>query len=231
MSNKTITTQRIENMISGHFSKTGNFIAYEVQFGFHPQQAEYADCAIYNTDKILTCFEIKVSKSDFRSKAKKTFVGHKNYYAMPLELYKEVKDEIPEEIGVYAYSPKQYLPKYDYLPCSFECVKKGKKVKCELDENTILWSFIRSRCNSTSKDVASRTKVSNKLLNTIHNHLEVIDDNDKKVDLNKLNRNRSRFKKDEYFVSLLVSSDSNNGNDFYTIFDFIVNYVRESDYD
>lgn len=31
------------------------------------------------------------------------FVGHCNYYAMPLALYKKVKDEIPDGIGVLLY--------------------------------------------------------------------------------------------------------------------------------
>lgn len=49
------------------------------------------------------CYEIKVSKADFYSKSKVTFVGNLNYYVMPIELYREVKQDIPAGIGVLVY--------------------------------------------------------------------------------------------------------------------------------
>lgn len=52
----------------------------------------------------IICFEIKVTKSDFHSQHGHNFVGNLNYYVMPLDLYKEVKDEIPEHIGVVTYN-------------------------------------------------------------------------------------------------------------------------------
>ena len=51
----------------------------------------------------VICFEIKVTKSDFHSKHGHNFVGNLNYYVMPYQLYKEVKDEIPEGIGCVTY--------------------------------------------------------------------------------------------------------------------------------
>lgn len=61
---------------------------------------------------IFRCYEIKVSKADFHSKAAKSFVGHYNYYVLTRELYNQVKEEIPDWIGVYVG---------DY------CAKKAKK--------------------------------------------------------------------------------------------------------
>lgn len=56
------------------------------------------------TQKILiTSFEIKVSKSDFKSKHGHNHVCNLNYYAMPKELYPQVQDLIPEGIGVLVY--------------------------------------------------------------------------------------------------------------------------------
>ena len=52
----------------------------------------------------VICFEIKVSKADFHSNHGHNFIGNLNYYVMPLELYKEVADEIPSEIGCIAFS-------------------------------------------------------------------------------------------------------------------------------
>lgn len=52
---------------------------------------------------LTTCFELKISKADFKSKNGHNFVGNKNYYVIPKELYEKVKDLIPEGIGVIFY--------------------------------------------------------------------------------------------------------------------------------
>ncbi|HBF75881.1 MAG TPA: hypothetical protein DDW71_11585, partial [Lactobacillus sp.] len=49
------------------------------------------------------CYELKVTKSDFHSHAKLSFIGNYNYFVLPLSLYQEVADEIPAEIGVLSY--------------------------------------------------------------------------------------------------------------------------------
>ena len=58
---------------------------------------------LYTLDAVITCVEIKISVSDFHSAHGHNFVGHCNYYAMPTEVYKKVKGEIPEDIGVLLY--------------------------------------------------------------------------------------------------------------------------------
>lgn len=59
----------------------------------------------------VICFEIKISKSDFHTSHGHNFVGNLNYYVMPINLYKEVQDEIPPEIGciVLLNSDKQNM--------------------------------------------------------------------------------------------------------------------------
>ena len=52
---------------------------------------------------LVTCYEIKVSKSDFRSKNGHNFVGNCNYYIIPNELYAAVVDLVPEDIGIILY--------------------------------------------------------------------------------------------------------------------------------
>lgn len=54
-------------------------------------------------DVLIACYEIKISKSDFKSKHGHNFVGNANYYVMPKALYEEVKDQIPDDIGVILY--------------------------------------------------------------------------------------------------------------------------------
>ena len=60
------------------------------------------------TPKILiTCFEIKISEADFKSKNGHNFVGNLNYYVVPYDLYKEINSFVPEEIGIITYSQKR----------------------------------------------------------------------------------------------------------------------------
>lgn len=51
------------------------------------------------------CYELKATKSDFHSKAKLSFIGHYNYFVLPLQLYQAVATEIPAGIGVLIYRP------------------------------------------------------------------------------------------------------------------------------
>ena len=94
-------------------------------------QTEICDFMTYEQNKdVFRCFEIKVSKSDFHSKAKKTFVGNYNYYVMPKDLYEQVKGEIPKDIGV--------LDEY----CN--CIKKPKKRELVYEKEKLLVSMLKS---------------------------------------------------------------------------------------
>lgn len=50
-----------------------------------------------------TCFEIKISKSDFKSKNGHNFVGNFNYYVVPKELYPEIVELVPDDVGIIVY--------------------------------------------------------------------------------------------------------------------------------
>ncbi|MCD8308912.1 MAG: hypothetical protein LUD19_03575 [Clostridia bacterium] len=52
---------------------------------------------------LLTCFEIKVTKSDFKSDHGHNHVGNLNYYAVPEEIYKEIEPLVPKDIGILVY--------------------------------------------------------------------------------------------------------------------------------
>lgn len=94
----------------------------------------------YDTKGIWRCYEIKISKSDFHSKAHNTFIGHYNYYVMTQELYEQVKDEIPKHIGVYVKGV---------------CRKKAKRQELGVDEQTLKNSMIRSLCREVQKKFMS----------------------------------------------------------------------------
>lgn len=69
----------------------------------------------------LTIVEIKVTKADFKSINGHNLMGHYNYYAMPLKLYNEVKEDIPSYVGVIV--PKKGKSK------GIEIVKKARNTK------------------------------------------------------------------------------------------------------
>lgn len=54
---------------------------------------------------IFTCYEIKSCKADFNSGFGKNFIAEKNYLVMPMKTYKEVMNEIPQEVGVLCPVP------------------------------------------------------------------------------------------------------------------------------
>ena len=81
-----------------------------------------------------------MSKSDFHSKAKLTFVGHYNYFVLTNELYEEVKDEVPNHIGVYI---------------SGSLIKRAKKQELGVDEQILKDSMIRSLYRESEKILKS----------------------------------------------------------------------------
>lgn len=99
------------------------------------------DYITYDTKGIWRCYEIKVSKSDFYSPAKVSFVGHYNYYVMPKELYEEVKGDIPLHVGVIVNGNWT--------------VKRPKKQKLQVSENVLKDSMIRSLYREVEKSIRS----------------------------------------------------------------------------
>lgn len=142
---KTVRTRDMETRLMRSFYKMNTFCCLEVGIVFKVKrphkrnpnylvtryQTEICDFMTYEQNKdIFRCFEIKVSKSDFHSRAKKTFVGNYNYYVMPRDLYEQVKEEIPKDIGV--------LDEY----CN--CIKKPKKGELVYEKEKLLVSMLKS---------------------------------------------------------------------------------------
>ena len=142
---KTELTKQIEQLLMRNNYKMNCFNCLEVGIVFKVKrpherfpehivtryETEICDFMQYDQSKdIFRCYEIKVSKKDFYSKCKKTFVGNYNYYAMPKELYEEVKQDIPDYVGV--------VDKLGF------CLKKPKKVELKVDKEKLLVSMIKS---------------------------------------------------------------------------------------
>ncbi len=124
---KTKETLYLEDRIYSATKKQGVFCCFEVTIGWWGK--ERVDYLTYDTKGIWRCYEIKVSLSDFHSKAAKTFVGHFNYFVLTRELYEKVQAEIPDGIGVYVGG---------------ECVRRAKRKPLGVEENILFQSMVRS---------------------------------------------------------------------------------------
>lgn len=136
---ETELTKQLKIKLWNTINNQGVFTCFEVTIGWFGH--ERVDMMSYDTKGIWRCFELKISKSDFHSKAHNTFIGHYNYYVMPKVLYDEVKDEIPMNIGVWVDG--------NY------CIKKAKKQNLLIDEQILKDSMIRSLCRDVNKQVQS----------------------------------------------------------------------------
>lgn len=111
--------------------KLGTFCVFECQIGLYNR--EMVDCISIDMKNIVKCFEIKVTKSDFHSEHGHNFMGNYNYYVMPIELYKQVNKEIPEDIGVLVPKNKTLIS-----------VKRAKKMKNKYSKKEIKFYIFRS---------------------------------------------------------------------------------------
>lgn len=82
----------------------------------------------------FTCFEVKSSVDDFRSKNGHNMIGDYNYYVMPEDVYEQVKSEIHHKIGVYV--PDEYN--------GIRCIKKAKRQDREYSMPLLLLMMFRS---------------------------------------------------------------------------------------
>lgn len=122
---KTQQTINLEKELYSNTAKQGVFGCFEVTIGWFGK--ERVDYITMDTKEIFRCYEIKVSKADFYSKANKTFLGDFNYYVMPDELYEQVKHDIPFHIGVHNGK---------------RCIKNAKKQEVDNETKSMLKSYI-----------------------------------------------------------------------------------------
>ena len=104
---------------------------------------ERVDLLSYDTKGTWRFYELKVTRSDFYSKHAHTFKGHLNYFVMPHELYVNVKDDIPTNIGVWT-AREQY-------PHFCDCVKKAKRQPLGIDEDNLKFAFMQALSREHAK--------------------------------------------------------------------------------
>jgi len=130
---KTQATLEIEKSLYVHCKSLGEYGCFEMTVGFARHRVDYGDQLVdfitMDSKGIFRAYEIKVSKSDFHSRCAKSFIGHFNYYAMPMGLYEQVREEIPSYVGVW---------------CDGVIVKKPKRVDPSVDPFVLAISMVRS---------------------------------------------------------------------------------------
>lgn len=107
------------------------------------------------------CYELKVTKNDFHSKAKLSFIGNYNYFVLPQKLYEEVAAEIPSHIGVLIYrafdkKAVELAPQTLRAPGFLTVAKKAQYQDLQVDEKKLTSHFVASLFREVDK--AKRVK-------------------------------------------------------------------------
>ena len=107
------------------------------------------------------CYELKVTKADFHSKAKLSFIGHYNYFVLPQQLYLEVQSEIPDHIGVLIYRAfdqraLELAPQPLRTPGFLTVAKKAQRQYLQVEQTPLISHFITSLFREVDK--AKRVK-------------------------------------------------------------------------
>lgn len=121
--NRSETTKFLSDLlIKEKFTGIGKYWASEVSIDYGTTDVKRVDFMqfepvnqvhVSGIEKgIFTCYEVKSCKDDFNSGFGRNFIGEKNYFVMPMSLYKEVIHEIPHNIGVLVTIP-EYADKHD----------------------------------------------------------------------------------------------------------------------
>lgn len=143
---KSETTKTLEKLLEDRFNTRNDFYVFECTLGWYGR--EIIDCICYNCQRETICYEIKSSVSDFHSKATHTFIGNKNYYVMPRDVYEKVKSEIPKHVGVLIPIKHTWeLKRKDLFEDGFDMlgiIKNASKVELKADKEVILSSMLRS---------------------------------------------------------------------------------------
>ena len=143
---KTEETKAIENALRNESRHKRIYGCSEVTIGFQKSGHgnEIVDYISMDSSGIFRCYEIKVSESDLKSGAKKSFYGHYNYLVVTDMLYERIEvdkswdDYIQTTVGIIS------AKNYDGL-VSFTSRRKAKKQSLNHETEVMLKdSMIRS---------------------------------------------------------------------------------------
>ena len=115
MERKKITEFLGNLLVREKFSGLGKYWSREVTLDYTTSDIRRIDflqfvpinTSVSGIEKgIFVCYEVKSCKADFNSGFGKNFIGEKNYFVMPMSVYKEVVQDIPWEVGVFTPIPR-----------------------------------------------------------------------------------------------------------------------------
>lgn len=154
---KTELTKELETTLYQYCYEQQAYVVEEVSM---PDNKGIVDTLSYQqlTDGSVEwrCFELKVTKTDFHSKAKLSFIGNYNYFVLPQKLYQEVAEEIPSHIGVLIYRSfdKRALdlaPQTLRAPGFLTVAKKAQYQDLQVDEKQLTSHFVASLFREVDK--------------------------------------------------------------------------------
>jgi hypothetical protein len=99
-----MNTKQITHLFYKFLDKKGVYVCTEATIPLMVngvERKQRVDIMSYDYKNIWRCYEIKMSKIDFKSKASHSFHGNYNYYVIPNKLYDAIKNDVPKGIGVY----------------------------------------------------------------------------------------------------------------------------------
>lgn len=117
----------LENALIDETRDSGIYGCEEITIGFanNGHGDEVVDFMTMDSKGIIKCYELKVTKQDLKSKAKKSWYGNYNYLVTTAELYEKIDnwdDYIPNDIGIIV-GRLNYIGKM-YLSVERKCKKK-----------------------------------------------------------------------------------------------------------
>lgn len=141
---KTPLTIEMETSLYQYCIEQGGIVVEEVTMPDDHGIVDTLSCLTkFDGTREWRCYELKVSKADFRSTAKLSFVGNYNYFVLPQKLFDEVKAEIPTGIGVLVYRPYGIA---EEMPAS------GTFIRSKIyKQKSTLYSKIMRICDKSSK--------------------------------------------------------------------------------
>lgn len=154
---KTKLTKELEATLYQYCLEQGSYVVEEVSM---PDKKGIVDTLSYqqltNGQIEWRCYELKVTKSDFHSKAKLSFIGNYNYFVLPQKLYEEVESEIPSQIGVLIYRAfdKEAVdasPQTLRSPGFLTVAKKAQYQELQVDEKSLTSHFVASLFREVDK--------------------------------------------------------------------------------
>ncbi|MFC6182506.1 hypothetical protein [Lactiplantibacillus daowaiensis] len=154
---KTKLTKQLESTLYQYCLEQGAYVVEEVSM---PDKQGIVDTLSYQQlpDGQLEwrCYELKVTKADFHSKAKLSFIGNYNYFVLPQALYTEVAAEIPDHIGVLIYrafdqKAMDLAPQALRAPGFLTVAKKAQRQDLQVDETALTSHFVASLFREVDK--------------------------------------------------------------------------------